>query len=172
MTVPTRPAELGASSLARDVWIDVLTSGPTVTPEVWTPIMGCEEDIKGAIASKFVDDSDNDSGGDGSETKVSQQNSLTFTVRRKATADDATVYDPGQEFLRLKAELVGAANSVTVRWYEMGGYGTDTPGPRVEAYRMKAGVEWSPDNDSGLLTASITLHGQGKRTSITHPDAA
>lgn len=155
---------LGASTLNRKWYLDVDTSATAIP--TWIGVFGIQEFTPGFDAS-LEEDSDFDSGGYKSQTKTAEQWTLEFKVARKVTAASATVYDPGQEWLRQKAMQMGPANSVHVRWYEM------TPGgPRVESYEGLAAVSWSPDGGGmdGLDTVSVTLTGQGARLTPTHPD--
>ena len=162
MTVPALE-QLGASTLNRMWRIDVQT-GTEALP-VWTPVRG-RIDFKPAQDPTLQDDSDFDGEGWKSQTKTADAWSLEFKVARKVTTADGTIYDPGQEVLRLAGNEMGVANSVSVRWYEL-----EPDGPRVEAYEGNAAVSWSPDGGGmdELNTASVTLSGQGKRSQITHP---
>ncbi|WP_086846828.1 phage tail tube protein [Amycolatopsis kentuckyensis] len=165
MPVPTR-SPLGASTTARKWYLDVDTNFSTVSPN-WIGVFGIT-DFQPKSDPTMQDDSDYDSEGYGSETKTAEKWSLVMKVARKVTVADATVYDPGQEYLRSRAiGKMGPNNSVHVRWYEM------TPnGPRAEAYDGIASVTWSPDGGkmSDLDIVSVTLGGQGKQNPITHPN--
>lgn len=162
----TTKVPLGASTTNRKWYLDVNT-GTALLP-TWTGVFGCT-DLNFPLDNTLEDDSDYDSEGYGSQTKTGSQWSATGTVARKVTAADPEAYDPGQEAIRLAAEENGVDNSLHVRWYEM-----EPGGPRVEAYEGHAAATWSPNGGSptALSTAGFTLNGQGKRTPITHPDAA
>lgn len=164
MTVPAREP-LGASTLARKWYLDIDT-GAAGTPE-WTGVFGLTE-FQPSQEKTLQDDGDFDSGGFGSQTSTQIAWSLTGKLARKTTASDPTTYDPGQEEIRLAGDDVGQAARRHFRWYEM------TPGgPRVEAYEGWGDVQWTPDggDKAALDTVSFTVTGQGKRLSITHPDA-
>lgn len=162
----TARVPLGASTLNRKWWADVNT-GTSGSP-VWTPINGIT-DFKDSLDPQTQDDSDFDSNGWGSKTKTGNNWSLDLKVARKTTRSDPTMYDPGQEFLRLKAVENGGANTVEIRWYEM-----SVGGPRAEAHQGLAAVSYSPDggDQNALGMASLTLDGQGQRFDISHPDTA
>lgn len=164
MALPTRNA-LGSSTTLRKWYCDVDTSAVPHTIPVWVPIMGVTS-FKPSLNPTWKDDSDFDGGGDKSSTATAREWGVEMKVVRKVTAALSTAYDPGQEVLRLRAESVGVANSIPVRWYEM-----EAGGPTVEAYSGNAGVEWSPEGGSldDLDAVSIKLLGQGKRTAIVHP---
>lgn len=165
MVVPVR-TPLGASTTQRMWYLDVDTATSTVSP-VWAPVHGITE-FKPALEPTKQDDSDFDSGGFQSSTKTAEKWSCEAKVARKVTVADGTVYDPGQEFLRLKSfGTMGPANSVHIRYYEM----TEN-GPRIEAYDGFASVTWSPDGGKmeDLNLVSLTLDGQGRLNLITHPN--
>ena len=166
VSTATTKVPLGASTTNRKWYLDV-DSSSTGTP-TWVGVFGITE-FQDALEPTLQEDSDFDSEGYKSQTKTASAWSITLKVARKVTTADATAYDPGQEILRLAAEEQGVANSVDLRWYEM-----EEDGPRVEAYTGKAAVSWSPDGGGmdALSMVSVTLTGQGKRNSITHPDAA
>lgn len=155
---------LGASTTVRKWYLDVNT-GTTAAP-VWTGVFGVT-DFKHSLSPTWKDTSDFDSGGDKSSTATAREWSIECKVVRKSTTADPTAYDPGQEALRAKAELLGLGNSIEVRYYEM-----ESGGPRVEAYFGTVGVEWSPEGGAmeDIDGVSVKLMGQGARTAITHPD--
>lgn len=164
MTATTK-VPLGAATV-NDKWYLDVNTGTSGSP-VWVGVFGISEFEPGTDPN-LEDDSDFDSAGWGSQTKTGDSWSVTATLQRKVTEADPEAYDPGQEFLRAKGDLMGAANSVEVRWYEM----TDG-GPRIEAYQGRAAVGWKPNGGprTALSTVALTLSGQGKRNAITHPDA-
>jgi hypothetical protein len=164
MPAPARQP-LGASTLNRKFWVDVDTS--TTSTPTWVGVHGMTS-FQPTQTPDLVDDSDMDSGGYRSSTKTADAWGLTFTLARKVQEDDAEAYDPGQEFLRDKADNMGPANSVHVRYYEMG-----DDGPRVEAYEGRCAVSWSPQSGdmAALSLVDVVLTGQGRRNVITHPDA-
>ena len=155
---------LGATTTVRKWYLDVNTG--TTTSPVWVGVFGITK-FQPSLKPTWVDTSDFDSSGDMSSTATARAWGAVFGIDRKSQASTPTAYDPGQEFLRLKAENIGLLNSVQVRFYEM-----EPGGPRIEAYMGTAGVEWSPDGGamSAIDAVTVTLTGQGKRTIITHPD--
>lgn len=158
---------LGASTLARKWYLDVATNDSSTAP-AFVGVFGISE-FQPSLEPTLQDDSDYDSEGQKSQTKTAQQWSLVFKVARKSQAVATTEYDEGQEHIRSKQDLMGIANRVYVRWYEM-----EDNGPRAEAYEGWAAVSWSPDGGpmDALDTVSVTLTGQGARTAITHPDGS
>lgn len=168
MTVSTaiEREPLGPATTNRKWFLDVDTAA--AAPATWIGVFGLTEFQPGKDTT-LQDDSDFDSGGYKSQTATALQWTLTFKVSRKTVAGAPTSYDPGQEVLRLASDELGVENTVHVRWYEM-----EPGGPRVEAYEGYAAVSWSPDGGGmdALDIVSVTLTGQGKRTAITHPDAA
>lgn len=158
-------ATLGGSAL--NVTADGGGNLTTIVP-TWIGVFGMM-DFQPNQDDNLEKDSDFDSEGYESSTKTAEAWSLEFMVKRAVTAADATAYDPGQELLRAKSKLMGPANSITVRWYEM------TPsGPQIEAYKGLAAVSWAPVGGSmeKIETVKVKLTGQGKRNDITHPAAA
>lgn len=157
-------APLGSATTVRKWYLDVNT-GTTAAPN-WVGVFGVT-DFKPSVAPTWKDTSDFDSGGSKSSTATSREWGAELKIMRKSQGAAPTVYDPGQEALRAKAELLGASNSVEVRFYEM-----ESGGPRVEAYQGVVGVEWSPEGGSMEDTdaVSVKLMGQGARAAIAHPD--
>ena len=163
----TTVTPLGPSTTNRKWRTDVDLNGGVGTPS-WAPVAGVTNFAPNFDNANFEDDSDFDSGGAGSQTKTAYSWSAQFTVGRKVTAADSTVYDAGQEYLRSKAEgKTGVANSVFVRIYEM-----EPGGPRILAYTGKAGVTFQEQGgaNNALSTAQVTLNGQGALATIAHPD--
>lgn len=155
---------LGASTLNRKWFLDVDTDDSADSP-AWVGVFGLME-FQPALEPTLQDDSDFDSSGQRSQTKTAQQWSLVTKLARKSQADAPTEYDPGQEHIRGKQDLMGIANRVHVRWYEV-----TEDGPTGEAWEGWAAVSWSPDGGGmdALDMVSVTLTGQGARTVITHP---
>ena len=165
MPVPNR-TPLGASTTMRMWYLDVDTAGSLTAPN-WVPVHGMTE-FKPALEPTKQDDSDFDSGGFQSKTKTAEAWSVEAKIARKVTVADGTVYDVGQEFLRVKSfGQMGPANSVHIRYYEM-----QPNGPRVEAYEGWGSVTWSPEGGKmeDLNLVAVTLDGQGKLSLITHPN--
>lgn len=161
----TERTALGDASLNRVWYLDVNTG--TVETPTWVPVNGISEfkdnlDVNPIDVSDFSSDGWSDSQGGtkswGVETKVWRKRQVT-----------AVTYDPGQEFLR---GLNG--KSVHIRWYEMGGDGTEGADafPRVEAYEGRASVKWAPDggNFDAARSVTVTLTGKGPRLEIDHPE--
>lgn len=171
MTSPTIPT-LGADTVNRK-WVLEVNTGTVATP-TWTAVGGVMDLTLVTDSANWVDSSDFASGGYQSQTKTSTAWSATCTVRRGTLSEtDLTHYDTGQEYLRTHAEgVIGTGNSVNVRVYE---YDTNDPtganSPRQQAYTGRCGVEWAEQGGAynALSTVQITLQGQGKLTSITHP---
>ena len=159
----TAREQLDAAVLNGTWYLDVNT-GTTAAP-TWTPVNGIY-DFKGAKETKTADTSDFSSDGWSSEQAVGKSWSADCKVWRKPRVASAA-YDPGQEYLRLHD-----GENVMIRYYEMGGDGTATSKvPRVEAYSGLVSVGWGDDGGKvdDPRSVSISLKGQGKRTSIVHP---
>lgn len=162
-TVPVARTQMGEALLNGTWWLDVNT-GTTESP-TWTPVNGIY-DFKDALDTKDVDVSDFSSDGWADSQYVGKSWGVDLKVWRKRQLA-ASAYDPGQEYLRLRAGGVAE-----IRFYEMSGDGTTANGhPRTEAYTGFVGVKWSPDGGKvdDPKSVSVTLTGKGKRTSITHP---
>lgn len=162
MAVTTK-TPLGASTLVRKWYLDVNTG--SIASPVWVPVLGMLN-FTPNLDPTLQDDSDFDGGGYKSSTVTALSWSAAGTVSRKTQALAPTVYDPGQEFLRVTSLTQGVANSINVRLYEY-----SAGGPTTEAYSGQAAVSWSPKGGAmdALETADFTLTGQGPRASITHP---
>jgi hypothetical protein len=166
MPVPSRAVPLGASTVNRKWYVDVDTAFSSASP-TWVGVFGIVN-FQQKLNPTLQDDSDFDSGGFMSKTKTAEEWGVSLKIARKVTQADATVYDPGQEYLRARAiGQMGPSNAAHIRFYEM------TPsGPRAEAYDGFAAVTWSPDGGkmSDLDIISVTLDGQGRLNAITHPN--
>ena len=165
MSVPTR-TPLGASTVVRKWLLDVNTG--SVGAPVWTPVRGLM-DFTPVLTPTVVDDSDFDSNGYRSSTNTALAWSITATAARKTNVAAPTTYDAGQEALRVVSLLLGASNSIQVRFYEY----VATGGPITEAYSGYVAVTWSPKGGAmdAVDEAAVTLTGQGQRTTIAHPAA-
>jgi len=160
----TTKVPLGASTTVRKWYLDCNVG--TFASPTWAGVFGMTE-FKPGIEPTLQDDSDMDGGGYKSQTKTAEAWSAELKVKRAVTSASSTAYDPGQEFLRLKAiGQFGPANSVDIRYYEM-----EPSGPRIESYRGNAAVSWSPDGGpmDAIDFVSVVLTGQGKLTPTTHP---
>ena len=79
---------------------------------------------------------------------------------------NAGTYDAGQELVRARVGQFGDSARVGVRWFDKNG------GP--EAYQGVAIVKWERANDGvkDADAATVTLMGDGARTTITNPGTA
>jgi len=158
---------LGATTTNRKWYCDVNTGDDTM-PD-WVGVFGITE-FKPTVEGTTQDDSDFDGEGWKSETTTANAWKNEGKVKR-AQQEGVTppVYDPGQELIRAASTKTGVDNVLEFRWYEM-----QPSGPRVEAYQGRAAVAYSEEGGGvdALSMASFTLTGRGKRSEITHPDAA
>jgi hypothetical protein len=163
MATTARVPLSGATTTNRKWWLDVNT-GTTAAP-VWTPVAGITEFSPGKDQTT-ADNADFDSGGWGNTGVTGLTWTVTATFRRAPKGTDSTLYDDGQEFLRLKSDQIGVANTVEIRFYEM-----EPSGPRIEAYQGQVAVQYTDNGGSATdnSMAAITLTGQGRRNSIIHP---
>lgn len=163
-TAPTFPAA-GVATVNRK-WVYEVDTTPSASP-TWTAIGYIADSKFSPDGANWVDDSDMQSGGYGSQTKTAASAQAVLMLQRKTA--DGTAYDVAQEFLRTHAiGKFGPDNSVKLRVCEF------TPGtgtPRVEAYTGTFGVQWDPQggNNTALDTVQVTLMGQGSAAPITHP---
>lgn len=170
MTSPSIPV-LGAATLNRK-WVFEFNTGTLGSP-VYAVCGGVTDSQLKQDEANWVEDTDQAGQGFKSSTKTGATWSGDITIARKVTGADATLYDPVQEFLRLKAiGKFGPANTVQVRICE---YDPNDPNglvtPRVEAYSGFCGVGWAPAGGNMLAedNVAITLSGQGRLIPITHP---
>jgi hypothetical protein len=157
---------LAATTLNSKWWLDVQSGGTYETP-TWVPVAGIME-FKPSKEVTLQDDSDFDGAGFKSSTATALAWSIEMKLKRAPTVASATTYNAGQEALRTASDLLGTLNRVDVRWYEI------TPsGPVTETYRGYAAVSWSEDGGGmdALSTVTVTLTGQGARSTFAHPDA-
>jgi len=133
----------------------------------WTAVNGIME-LKPGKETTLQDDSDFDGAGWKSQVATALAWSLELKLKRAPTVASATAYDAGQEALRTASDALGTANRKDVRWYEV-----TASGPVKEAYRGYCTVSWNPDGGGmdAADTVSVTLTGQGARSTDTHPDA-
>jgi hypothetical protein len=157
---------LGADTFVHKWCVDI-NSASYVAP-TWVGIFGTN-DFVFQIEPSTEDDGDFDSVGWGSEVVTSRKWKAETTLLRKTTAASATVYDPGQELCRAAGFELGALNRVDVRIYEM-----TSGGPKAEAYRGYASVQWVPSggDNKAIDKVKLTLSGSGELAKITHPDGA
>ena len=159
---PPNSADL-VSQLARDYAIQVNTSDDTDTP-AWVFVRGLSQ-VTPSATPAMQDDGDIDAEGYGSQIATGQAFSVQIEGVRKGTGDeDSFAPDPGQEFLRLKGEEVGAANIIQVRYWR-----TDSD---TDAKEFSASVEYttSGGDKEALQSWSATLHGRGRPTAIEKPE--
>lgn len=158
---------LGPSVLNKRWYLDVDTSTSGTDPD-WTPVNGLTE-FQYNVETESQDDSDFDSDGWGGETNTAAAWSISAKCRRAPQKGTPTAYDEGQEFLRLKNDILGPDAIARIRWYEVNG----ASGPQVEAYEGLVSVGWTLDggDNKGLDRGSLTLKGQGKPSKIAHPGA-
>lgn len=157
---PTSVEEL-ASTGALDWWIRVNTGTPEA--KVWTDVRALGE-IKPMEEGNFEDDSDNESEGYASEAKTQVKWGAEVKVWRKRGIV-SNLYDPGQEFLRQKVIKFGGDGVAEIQMYDKLG------GP--EAYQGYVNVGWEHDGGGAkdVRSATVTLSGKGKRTTIVNPAA-
>ena len=155
---------LGAATNVRKWYLDVNTG--TVASPNWVGVFGVT-DFKPNLAPVWKESSDFDSSGNKAQSATAREWGVEFKLLRKSNSSVPTIYDPGQEALRARAEILGTGNDIQIRYYEM-----ESGGPRVEAYQGIVGVEWAPEGGAmdELDSVSVKLMGQGARTAITHPD--
>jgi len=167
----TTKVPLGADTYVHKWYCDVNDedNGGTYAVPVWVGLFGTS-DFNFTIEPDMADNGDFDSVGWGSDTATSRKWKLETTVLRKTQASVPGSYDPGQEILRNAGFEIGRVNRVDVRIYEMNGTG----GPKVEAYRGYASVQWIPagGDNKALEKVKVTLNGSGELAKITHPDGA
>lgn len=158
---PPNSADL-VSQLARDYAIQVNTSADPATP-AWTFVRGLSQ-VTPSATPAMQDDGDIDAEGYGSQIATGQAFSVQIEGVRKGTGDESNFApDPGQEFLRLKGEEVGASNIIQVRYWR-----TDSD---TDAKEFSASVEYttSGGDKEALQSWSATLHGRGRPTAIEKP---
>lgn len=166
----TTVVPLGASTFVHKWRADVndTVGGGTFAVPVWKPILATN-DFVFVIEPSTEDDGDFDSPGWGSETTTSRKWKGDTTLLRKTKVSDPTAYDDGQEICRAAGFELGDLNRVDVRIYEM-----TSGGPKVEAYRGYASVQWVPSggDNKAIDKVKLTLAGSGTLSKITHPDGA
>ncbi|MEN6426101.1 MAG: IPT/TIG domain-containing protein [Phycisphaerales bacterium] len=169
MTLTTR-TPLGADTFVHKWCVDVndTANGGTFAVPVWKPILGTN-DFVFTIDPSTEDDGDFDSVGWGSEVVSSRKWKAETTLLRKTKEATPTAYDDGQEICRLAGFELGASNRLDVRVYEYA-----VGGPKTEAYRGYASVQWVPagGDNKAIDKVKLTLNGSGALTKITHPDGA
>lgn len=166
----TARVPMGASTFVHKWWVQVNDTagvgGGTFDLPEWVDILATN-DFVFTIEPSTEDDGDFDSPGWGSETTTSRKWKAETTVLRKTKMDDPTAYDDGQEICRDAGFELGALNRVDTRIFEM-----TEGGPKVEAYRGFASVQWVPagGDNKAIDKVKLTLSGSGLLSKIAHPD--
>lgn len=152
------------SLLAKDWTLEVNTAGIGAATPTWVTVKGLTS-FKETGDNNTEDDSDFDSNGWGSDVVTQRKWSLECEGMRKRTDDAAFTPDPGQDYIRKAARLVGFDGAIDVRWYRRDG--------APDAHRGTATV--SEFEKGGGVTAlepfTFTLAGQGAPVEITNPAA-
>jgi hypothetical protein len=148
------------TALARKFRVDVSTD--LTGAGGWTEVKGIYA-LKPTADPNNVDTSAYDTNGWDSFEITSYAWGLTASFWRRTTSG---VYDSGQEILRACVGNFGDTARVAVRFYDKNG------GP--EAYQGVAIVKWERANDGvkDADAATVTLTGDGARTTITNPGTA
>lgn len=145
------------NTLAGKMALDVRVVGDTD----WTRVRSVLT-IKPEQTYSTEDDSDTDSGIDGTDFVNSRKGNITGTVKRtKGVLSGA--YNAGQEIIRNAADNAGTPDgTIEARWYDR------TGGP--EAYEATAIAQWSPQGGNKTTDkVDFTLNIQGAKTTITNP---
>lgn len=161
-TIPERK-QLGASTTNRKYQIDVID--PDTPGDEWVGVFGVQEFKPRHSEATTQDDSDFDGEGYKSQALTAMTWGGDGKVLRKSTLSDPEAYDPGQEIIRKVASRIGGR--LMIRFYEM-----EPGGPRVEAMTGWATPTWASDggNMESLDSVAFTLTGNGKPTSLVHPE--
>lgn len=167
MPLPADVVSLAASTLARKWKMDVDVSAAQDGSD-WRRVKGCTDVTVNPGTAGMQPDTDYDGEGYQSSSATTLEWGVTATLRRAPGRTTPTQYDPGQEFLRLKAKTMAGDNTAHIRVYEYNG----TSGPKVEAYDGYVGCAYANGGGGAdaLSTATLTLSGQGALLPITHPD--
>lgn len=167
MPQPAVTTGLGASTLARKWKFDVDVSAAQDGSD-WRRVRGATDATFNPGTAGMQTDTDYDGEGYSSSTATSLEWGGTLTVRRAPDRTTPTQYDPGQEFLRQKANKMGPENTAHIRAYEWNG----PTGPKAESYEGYVAVAYANGGGApdALSNATLTLTGQGACLPITHPD--
>lgn len=151
------------STLSRKFVCEVNTG--TVGVPVWTLVRGMAEFTYKEAEGNFEDDNVYEDSGYTGQTKTALSWSAAGKVMRRTDPTNITVYDPGQEKLRLLMRTLGPTGVGQFRIYDRDG------GP--EANTGFAEVKWDPDGGSAtdLEAVSFELLGKGAPVVITNPNA-
>lgn len=150
------------TALARRYRVDVSLDGSTA----WTQIKGIDDLNLGFTPTK-TDSTSYDTDGWTSNEIPMQGWAHVLKVLRRATGG---VWDPGLELVRACVGQFGASARIYVRWYDISGISTGTPGiveagsgyAIVEISRSKTGV-------GDLEEWQVTFTGDGAPASIAIP---
>jgi hypothetical protein len=151
------------STLARK-WVLEINTG-TVGSPVWTTVKGLNNLTVTDAEPNLEDDNVYEDGGYTGQTKTALSWKAEATVMRRTDPNDVTIYDPGQEKLRILAKTLGPTGVAYCRMYDRDG------GP--EAFTGFGEVTWAPQGGSptDLEQVDITITGKGAPTYITNPNA-
>lgn len=168
----TSRVALNDPSLNRGWYLDVYIGS------TWTPVSGISE-FKPTNNATLKETTTFDDQGNTRQTKTAQGWKIEGKLLRAGQAGTPASYDVGAEYLRTQSLLLGAANTVRVRYYEVNGdSGTQTTGgikyPITEAWDGYATVEWNEDasaaDDPRMI--SFTLTGRGARSAMSFNPAS
>lgn len=151
------PTDVGKSQLASKFVLQVDTASSQGSP-TWVTVFGVFN-FTPPVAYTMQDNSDFDSDGWGSDFPTQRKWSLTASLRDKLYGG---AQDPGQAFLQTQIDVLA---QVHVRWFDRKG-GT-------AAFEGWAYGQWDPQGGDVTTesTISVTLNGQGSRTTISNPVA-
>lgn len=151
------------STLARKWVFEINTN--TVASPVWTTVKGLNSLTVTEAEPNLEDDNVYEDAGYTGQTKTGLSWKAEATVMRRTDPTDVTVYDPGQEKLRLLGRTLGPTGVGHCRFYDRDG------GP--EAFTGFAEISWTPQGGTptDLEQVDITVTGKGINTQITNPNA-
>lgn len=151
------------STLARK-WVFEINTGTVAVP-VWTTVKGLNSLTVTEAEPNLEDDNVYEDAGYTGQTKTGLSWNAAATVMRRTDPTDVTIYDPGQEKLRLLGRTLGPTGVAHCRFYDRDG------GP--EAFTGFGEVSWAPQGGTptDLEQVDITITGKGINTQITNPNA-
>jgi hypothetical protein len=142
------------TSLARRFRVDVSKDNQN-----WVPLGGIT-DFDPTVDPTTQDSSDYDTNGWGSKEVTLLNWSLTVKANRVLTTG---MFDPGQELCRGAYDQFGDAARLYVRWYDRNG------GTEAYSGRGIVGYKQSKTGVTDLEEVTVTITGDGARTTITNP---
>jgi hypothetical protein len=147
------------STLARK-WVFEINTGTVAVP-VWTTVKGLNSLTVTEAEPNLEDDNVYEDAGYTGQTKTGLSWNAAATVMRRTDPTDVTIYDPGQEKLRLLGRTLGPTGVAHCRFYDRDG------GP--EAFTGFGEVSWAPQGGTptDLEQVDITITGKGINTQIT-----